>query len=67
MYLADIYTLPPSLAGLPAISTPAGFSPDGLPIGLQLTGPAFSEARLVALAAAFEAATDHATKVPPGF
>ena len=46
MYLADIFTLPPSLAGLSAISTPCGRSADGLPIGLQLVAPPFEEARL---------------------
>lgn len=67
MYLADVYTLPPSLAGLPAISTPAGFSGEGLPIGLQLTAPAFGERMLVRVAAAHEAATDYVTRTPPGF
>ena len=67
MYLEDVYTLPPSLAGLPAVSTPAGFSPEGLPIGLQLTAPAFEEQRLVALAAALEAETGYVDQRPPGF
>ena len=67
MYLADIYTLPPSLAGLPALSTPAGFSEDGLPIGLQLTAPAYAEQSLVAAAFAHESATDFVTRVPPGY
>ncbi|HEY6880959.1 MAG TPA: amidase family protein, partial [Polyangiales bacterium] len=67
MYLADIYTLPPSLAGLPALSTPAGFSPEGLPIGLQLTAPAFEEQRIIRVASALEAATDYARRTPPGF
>ncbi len=43
MYLADIFTLPPSLAGLPAISTPCGLSKDRLPVGLQLVAPPFRE------------------------
>jgi aspartyl-tRNA(Asn)/glutamyl-tRNA(Gln) amidotransferase subunit A len=67
MYLADIYTLPPSLAGLPSLSTPAGFSDEGLPIGLQLTGPAHAEQALVAAAYAHESATDFVQRVPPGF
>ncbi len=67
MYLADIYTLPPSLAGIPAISTPAGCDPAGLPIGLQLTGPAFSEAKLVALTHAFESTTGHVKRAPSGY
>jgi aspartyl-tRNA(Asn)/glutamyl-tRNA(Gln) amidotransferase subunit A len=53
MYLADIFTLPPSLAGLPAISVPAGMS-QGLPIGLQLTAPAFREDLLFTVAHAYE-------------
>jgi aspartyl-tRNA(Asn)/glutamyl-tRNA(Gln) amidotransferase subunit A len=65
LYLGDIYTLPPSLAGLPALSTPAGFSPEGLPIGLQLTAPAFEEQRLVRVAAAHEAVTDYVRRAPP--
>ena len=56
MYQLDIFTLPPSLAGVPAISTPVGLSPGGLPIGLQLVGPHFSEARLVRAAHALEQA-----------
>jgi aspartyl-tRNA(Asn)/glutamyl-tRNA(Gln) amidotransferase subunit A len=50
MYLADIFTLPPSLAGLPAISTPCGMSQEGLPIGLQLVAPPFEEERLCRVA-----------------
>jgi aspartyl-tRNA(Asn)/glutamyl-tRNA(Gln) amidotransferase subunit A len=67
MYLADIYTLPPSLAGLPALNMPAGFSPEGLPIGLQLTAKAFAEQRLISVAAAHEQATDYVRRTPPGF
>lgn len=54
MYVEDAFALPPSLAGLPAISTPAGLSSDGLPLGVQLTGPALSEGRLIATADALE-------------
>ncbi len=50
MYLADIMTVPASLAGLPAISVPAGKSEAGLPIGVQLIGPRKSDALLMALA-----------------
>ena len=54
MYLADIMTVPPSLAGLPAISVPGGTSASGLPIGVQLIGPQKSDATLLALAASVE-------------
>ena len=50
MYLSDLYTVPASLAGLPAISIPNGTDEHGLPIGLQVVGPAFGEARLLAFA-----------------
>jgi len=50
MYLADLYTVPASLAGVPAISIPNGTDKDGLPIGLQVIAPAFEEAKLLAFA-----------------
>ena len=53
MYLCDIFTIPVNLAGLPAISIPCGFS-DGLPVGFQLIGPAFSENRILQAAHALE-------------
>ncbi len=55
MYLSDVCTIPISLAGLPSISIPCGLS-EGLPVGLQLAGPAFSENRLLAAAHALETA-----------
>ncbi|OJX08947.1 MAG: aspartyl/glutamyl-tRNA amidotransferase subunit A [Burkholderiales bacterium 70-64] len=57
-YLADVYTLPASLAGLPGMSVPAGFGRGGRPVGLQLIGRWFEEARLVGVAHAFQQATD---------
>lgn len=54
MYLSDVYTISVNLAGLPAISVPAGFTESGLPIGLQVIGPAFGEADMFAVAQAFE-------------
>ena len=56
MYLADIYTVTGSLAGVPGISVPCGKTPEGLPVGLQIFGPAFGEGRVLQLAHAFEAA-----------
>lgn len=54
MYLNDIYTVPVNLAGLPALSMPCGVSPEGLPIGLQFVGPAFSEQMLLETCAGLE-------------
>jgi aspartyl-tRNA(Asn)/glutamyl-tRNA(Gln) amidotransferase subunit A len=67
MYLADIFTLPPSLAGLPAISTPCGLSNDGLPIGLQIVGPPFEESRLCRVAQVVEDGCGLVTSHPPAF
>ena len=55
MYLNDVYTLPASVAGLPSISVPCGFS-DGLPVGLQIIGNFFDEGRVLQVASAYEAA-----------
>ncbi len=57
-YLADIFTLPASLAGLPGMSVPAGFGADGMPVGLQLIGNYFAEARLLNTAHQLQLATD---------
>jgi aspartyl-tRNA(Asn)/glutamyl-tRNA(Gln) amidotransferase subunit A len=56
MYLTDVCTIPTKLAGHPAISVPYGKGDDGLPVGVQLLGPALSERRLFTAAAALEAA-----------
>ena len=56
MYLSDIYTLPASLAGVPAMSVPCGMTSSRLPVGLQIVGPALGEATLLAVAAACETA-----------
>ena len=56
MYLADIYTVTGSLAGLPGISVPCGKIDGKLPVGLQIFGPAFAEAKVLQLAHAFEQA-----------
>jgi aspartyl-tRNA(Asn)/glutamyl-tRNA(Gln) amidotransferase subunit A len=56
MYLADIYTVTGSLAGIPGISVPCGKTPDGLPVGMQIFGPHFSEERVLQVAHAFEKA-----------
>ncbi len=64
MYLNDIFTIPASLAGVPALSIPCGFDAAGLPVGLQLTGPHFAEARLLGLAHHYQQATDWHRRVP---
>jgi aspartyl-tRNA(Asn)/glutamyl-tRNA(Gln) amidotransferase subunit A len=66
-YLADIYTLPASLAGLPGMSVPAGFGGAGLPVGLQLIGNYFQEGRLLNAAHQLQLATDHHLRRPEGF
>ncbi|MBA4265244.1 MAG: Asp-tRNA(Asn)/Glu-tRNA(Gln) amidotransferase GatCAB subunit A [Comamonadaceae bacterium] len=66
-YLADIFTLPGSLAGLPGMSVPAGFGEGGLPVGLQLIGNYFREAELLQAAHAFQQATDWHLKTPEGY
>jgi aspartyl-tRNA(Asn)/glutamyl-tRNA(Gln) amidotransferase subunit A len=64
MYLNDIFTIPAPLAGLPALSIPCGFDGKGLPVGLQLMGDYFSEARLLGAAHRYQQATDWHLKVP---
>jgi aspartyl-tRNA(Asn)/glutamyl-tRNA(Gln) amidotransferase subunit A len=66
-YLADIYTLPASLSGLPGMSVPVGFGEGGMPVGLQLIGNYFQEARLLGVAHHFQCATDWHTRAPAGF
>ncbi len=65
-YLADIFTLPASLAGLPGMSVPAGFGEGGMPVGLQLIGNYFSEARLLNAAHRLQQATDFHLRKPEG-
>jgi aspartyl-tRNA(Asn)/glutamyl-tRNA(Gln) amidotransferase subunit A len=66
MYLNDIYTIGANLAGLPGISAPCGFV-DELPVGMQLIGPHFSEARLLSAAHHYQRATDWHRKTPGGY
>ncbi|HEM3122959.1 TPA: Asp-tRNA(Asn)/Glu-tRNA(Gln) amidotransferase subunit GatA [Streptococcus suis] len=63
MYLADLLTIPVNLAGLPGLSIPAGFV-EGLPVGLQLIGPKYSEETIYQVAAVFEATTDYHKQQP---
>lgn len=63
MYLADLLTIPVNLVGLPGLSIPAGFV-EGLPVGLQLIGPKYSEETIYQVAAAFEATTDYHKQQP---
>jgi aspartyl-tRNA(Asn)/glutamyl-tRNA(Gln) amidotransferase subunit A len=64
MYLCDVLTLPVNLAGLPGISVPCGRS-EGLPVGLQVIGPRFQDARVLRIARAYEQATTWHTELPP--
>jgi aspartyl-tRNA(Asn)/glutamyl-tRNA(Gln) amidotransferase subunit A len=66
-YLADIFTLPGSLAGLPGMSVPAGFGEEGLPVGLQLIGNYWKEGELLHAAHAFQQATDFHLRTPEGY
>jgi aspartyl-tRNA(Asn)/glutamyl-tRNA(Gln) amidotransferase subunit A len=65
-YLADIFTLPASLAGLPGMSVPAGFGAGGMPVGLQLIGNYFKEAQLLNAAHRLQQATDFHLQKPAG-
>ncbi len=64
MYLSDVFTLSMNLAGICGLSLPCGFDGQGLPIGLQITGPAFGEERVLRAAHAYEQATDWHTRRP---
>ena len=66
MYLSDIYTIAVNLAGLPAMSIPAGFS-NGLPVGLHVTGNYFEEGRLLNVGHQYQQVTDWHTRCPQGF
>ncbi len=66
MYLSDIYTIAVNLAGLPGMSIPAGFDSAGLPVGLQIIGNYFDEARMLNAAHRFQMATDWHTRAPDG-
>ena len=66
-YLADIFTLPASLAGLPGMSVPCGFGQGHMPVGLQLIGNYFAEAKLLNAAHRFQQATDFHLQQPEGF
>jgi aspartyl-tRNA(Asn)/glutamyl-tRNA(Gln) amidotransferase subunit A len=64
MYLSDIYTIAVNLAGLPGMSIPAGFGSNGLPVGLQIIGNYFAEARMLNAAHQYQLATDHHGRAP---
>jgi aspartyl-tRNA(Asn)/glutamyl-tRNA(Gln) amidotransferase subunit A len=66
MYLSDIYTIAVNLAGLPGMSIPCGFDQQGLPVGLQIIGDYFSEARMLNVAHRYQQATDWHQRTPPG-
>lgn len=67
MYLADIYTIPTSLAGLPGMTFPIGLAADGLPVGMQLIGNYFQEARMLNVAHQYQLNSDWHKQVPAQF
>ena len=66
MYLSDIYTIAVNLAGLPGMSIPAGFGGNNMPIGLQIIGNYFDEARMLNVAHQYQQVTDWHQRVPAG-
>jgi aspartyl-tRNA(Asn)/glutamyl-tRNA(Gln) amidotransferase subunit A len=66
MYLSDIYTIAVNLAGLPGMSVPCGFGDNNMPVGLQIIGNYFDEARMLNVAHQYQLATDWHTKQPNG-
>ncbi len=64
MYLSDIYTIAVNLAGLPGMSVPCGFGSGGLPVGLQIIGDYFAEARMLNVAHQYQLSTDHHDRAP---
>jgi len=65
MYLNDIFTIPAPLAGLPGLSIPCGFDRKGLPVGLQIMGNYFCEAKMLGAAHRYQQATDWHLRMPP--
>ena len=65
-YLADIFTLPASLAGLPGMSLPVGFGESGMPVGMQLIGNYLQETKLLNVAHQYQLHTDYHLKTPGG-
>ncbi len=66
MYLSDIYTIAVNLAGLPGMSVPCGFGDSGLPVGLQIVGNYFAEAKMLNVAHQYQLATDWHQRMPQG-
>jgi aspartyl-tRNA(Asn)/glutamyl-tRNA(Gln) amidotransferase subunit A len=66
MYLSDIYTIAVNLAGLPGMSIPCGFGEDNMPVGLQIIGNYFDEARMLNVAHQYQLATDWHSRAPQG-
>ena len=66
MYLSDIYTIAVNLAGLPGMSIPCGFGDNNMPVGLQIIGNYFDEARMLNVAHQYQQATDWHSRAPQG-
>jgi len=67
MYLSDIFTIAVNLAGIPAMSIPVGFASNNMPVGLQIMGNYFEEAKLLNVAHKYQQATDWHTQLPEEF
>jgi aspartyl-tRNA(Asn)/glutamyl-tRNA(Gln) amidotransferase subunit A len=67
MYMADLYTVPGSLAGVPSMSLPCGFGDKDRPVGLQLIANYFEEAKMLGVAHAYQRATDWHRRLPQGY
>ncbi len=67
MYLADLYTVPGSLAGIPSMSIPCGFGAKSRPVGLQLMANHFEEAKMLGVAHQYQRMTDWHKRIPPGY
>jgi aspartyl-tRNA(Asn)/glutamyl-tRNA(Gln) amidotransferase subunit A len=64
MYLLDVYTVSLNLSGIPGLNVPCGFTAAGLPVGMQIMGPHFGEARVLSIGAAYQKLTDWHTRMP---
>ena len=67
MYLSDVFTIPANLAGIPAASIPCGFDKKGLPVGMQIIGPAFGEGKIINIAFSYQSVTNWHNMYPADY